>query len=160
MNSRVKTMRAFKVSLFAILAAVGAGARSQEAAVEPYPLDYWALREVVDRVQVSPDGKYLGLMKIPSKDGDPIIEIHETADLDKEPFRLNADPMEITDFLWVNDKALIFSLRQRVRDRIEGFNQGVYESRLALLDVERRETRRFDEVGPVIETCCRINRTR
>ena len=143
-------MRLFRKFLFLISAAmIGAGTNAQ--APEPYPLDYWALREVINNVQVSPDGKYLGLMKIPSKDGDPIIEIHETADLGKEPFRLNADPMEITNFFWVSDKKLIFSLRQRVRDRIEGFNRGVYESRIALLDVERQQIRRFDEVGPAIE---------
>ena len=36
-------------------------------APEPYPLDYWALRSVINNAQVSPDGKYLGVMKIPSK---------------------------------------------------------------------------------------------
>lgn len=142
-------MRIFPVLFFLISTAAGSAARAQ--APEPYPLDYWALREVIDRVQVSPNGQYLGLMKIPSKDGDPIIEVYETADMDKEPFRLNADPMEITNFFWVNDKTLVFSLRQRVRDRIEGFNQGVYESRIALLDMERQRIRRFDEINPAIE---------
>ena len=28
-------------------------------AAEPYPLEYWALRSVVNNAQVSPDGKYL-----------------------------------------------------------------------------------------------------
>jgi len=46
-----------------------------EDAPEPYPLDYWALREVINRVQVSPDGKHLALMKIPSKRANPIIEV-------------------------------------------------------------------------------------
>ncbi len=142
-------MKIFRVLVFLVSTVIGAGAHAQ--APEPYPLDYWALREVIARVQVSPDGRYLGLMKIPSKDGDPIIEIYETADMGKEPFRLNADPMEITNFFWVSDKALIFSLRQRVRDRIEGFNRGVYESRIALLDVERQKIERFDEVNPAIE---------
>jgi dipeptidyl aminopeptidase/acylaminoacyl peptidase len=119
--------------------------------VEPYPLEYWALRAVINNVQVSPDGKYLGLMKIPSRDGNPIIEVYETADLSREPFRLNADPMEITSLDWVSNTVIIFTLRQQVRDRIQGFNQGVYETRLAMVDVEDRKMRSFDERNATIE---------
>jgi dipeptidyl aminopeptidase/acylaminoacyl peptidase len=118
---------------------------------EPYPLEYWALRAVINNVQVSPDGKYVGLMKIPSKDGNPIIEVYEAANLDKEPFRLNADPMEITDFYWVSDKDIVFTLRQQVRDNIEGFNQGVYENRLAIVDVVKKKIRSFDESNATVE---------
>lgn len=119
-------------------------------AEEPYPLEYWALRSVIDSAQVSPDGKYLGLMKIPSKDGNPIIEVYEAANLDKEPFRLNADPMEITSFYWASDKDIVFTLRQQVRDKIEGFNQGVYETRLAVVDVKKEKIKSFDESDPSI----------
>ena len=111
---------------------------------EPYPLEYWAMRPVISNVAVSPDGKHLALMKIPSKDGDPIIEIYDAADLTKEPFRLDADPMEITGFYWASDRDILFTLRQQVRDKIEGFNQGVYEFRLAVLDVETQKLRSFE----------------
>ncbi|MGB5719453.1 MAG: hypothetical protein WBM34_02085, partial [Woeseiaceae bacterium] len=129
---------------------LGAGATAFAKAPEPYPLEYWALRSVISNAQVSPDGKYLGLMKIPSKDGNPIIEVYDAADLDKEPFRLNADPMEITNFYWVSDKDIVFTLRQKVRDKIDGFNQGVYENRLAILDVKKEKIRKFDESNPSI----------
>ncbi|HZD52699.1 MAG TPA: prolyl oligopeptidase family serine peptidase [Woeseiaceae bacterium] len=122
-----------------------------EDPVEPYPMEYWALREVIDNVQISPDGARLGLMKIPSRDGNPVIEVYDASDLSKEPFRLNADPMEITDFYWVNDADIVFTLRQKVRDRIEGFNQGVYETRLAVVDVTDEKIRSFDETNPFIE---------
>ena len=118
--------------------------RAPKRAVEPYPLEYWALRPVISNVAVSPDGKYLGLVKIPSKDGNPVIEIYDAADLGKEPFRLDADPMEIQGFNWVSDRDLLFSLRQKVRDRIEGFNRGVYEYKLAVLDVEAQKMRSFE----------------
>ncbi|MBT8093133.1 MAG: prolyl oligopeptidase family serine peptidase [Gammaproteobacteria bacterium] len=134
--------------LFGLL---GASAALAGTAPEPYPLEYWALRPVINNVQVSPDGKYLGLMKIASKDGNPVIEVYETADLDKEPFRLNADPMEITNFYWASDDDIVFTLRQKVRDRIEGFNQGVYETRLAVVDVVKKKMRSFDETNPAIE---------
>ena len=113
-------------------------------AVEPYPLEYWAMRPVIRNVAVSPDGNHLGLLKIPSKDGNPIIEVYDANDLAKEPFRLDADPMEITGFYWASDRDLLFNLRQKVRDRIEGFNRGVYEFRLAVLDIETQKTRSFE----------------
>lgn len=130
---------------------VSASTTAVAAAPEPYPLDYWALREVVNNVQVSPDGKYLGMMKIPTKDGNPVIEVYEAANLKNEPFRLNADPMEITNFYWASDNDIVFTLRQKVRDRIEGFNRGVYETKLAVVDVAKKKMRSFDETDPLIE---------
>lgn len=121
------------------------------ALAEPYPLEYWALRDVISNVQVSPDGKRLALKKIPSRDGDPIIEVYDAANLDKEPFRMNADPMEITSFDWLGNNSIVVRLRQKVRNKIEGFNQGVYEFRIALLNVRKEEVDRIREVNPSIE---------
>ena len=121
-----------------------------EKAPEPYPLDYWALRAVINNAQVSPNGKYLGIMKIPNKTGNPIVEVYETDDLSKEPFRMDAKPMEITSFFWASDKDIVFNVRQKVRDRIDGFNQGVYETRIAVADVKKKKIRTFDENGASI----------
>jgi dipeptidyl aminopeptidase/acylaminoacyl peptidase len=120
------------------------------AANEPYPLKYWALREVVSNVRVSPDGKYLALMKIPTRDADPVIVVYDTSKFEKKPFTFNADPMEITSFNWVGDQDIIVRFRQRVRDKIEGFNQGVYEIKLAMLDVKLKKVREFKEANPSI----------
>ncbi len=130
---------------------LGVGTAATASVVEPYPLEYWALRSVIDNARVSPDGNYLGIMKIPSKDGNPIIEVYDAADLEKEPFRISADPMEITNFYWASDNDIVFTLRQKVRKRIEGFDRGVYETRLAVADVEREKIRAFDEFNPAIE---------
>lgn len=138
------------ICVLAVLPSLVTAAKTE---FEPYPLDYWALRPVINAAQVSPDGKYLGIMKIPAKDANPIIEVYEAAELDKrEPvFTLNADPMEITNFFWASDNDIIFYLRQKVRNRIEGFNQGVYETRLAIVDVESKDLEQFDETDPLIE---------
>ncbi len=120
------------------------------AEIEPYPLEYWALRSVINNAQVSPDGNYLAIMKIPNKDGNPIIEVYNASNLDEEPFRVNADPMEITAFQWISDKMIGFTARQKVRDTIDGFNQGVYETRLAAVDVDKRKFRQFKEANPTI----------
>ena len=130
---------------------VSTGTVGAASAPEPYPLEYWALREVINNAQVSPDGKYLGLMKIASKKANPVIEVYETANLNKKPFTIGAKKMEVTSFYWASDKDIVFTMRQKVRDKIDGFNQGVYESKLAVADVINKKMRSFDETGPAIE---------
>ena len=148
MKLRLLTLAALCASVFSVSTVL---AEEQVKADDaPYPLEYWALRSVINNAQVSPDGKYLAIMKIPSRDGDPIIEVYEADDLEAEPFRLNADPMEITSFEWVSDKVLAFNARQKVRDTIDGFNQGVYEFKLAAVDVEKKKIKQFKESGPSI----------
>ena len=124
-----------------------AAAAVEEAPEGAYPLEYWALRPVTRNVRVSPDGKRLALMRIASRDGDPTIEIYDAADLKKEPFRINADPMEIYQFWWVSDKQIVFVARQKVRKIIDDFNQGVYRWRFAILDVEKKKVSNFGIPG-------------
>lgn len=119
---------------------------------EVYPLEYFALREVVSDVHVSPDGKFLALRKIPHRDASPVIEVYETSDLSREPFRVSAEPMEITGLDWVSDTNFVMSLRQKVRDRIEGFNEGVYDFRIAKVDVVREKIEAFDELNASINS--------
>lgn len=117
---------------------------------EPYPVDFFAMRAVVSNVSLSPDGRHLALMKIPTKDGDPIVEVYDADDLDKVPFRMDANPMEIEFFSWVSDRDILFRARQQVRKRIEGFNQGVYEYKWGMLDVERKNVRSFSERAQIV----------
>jgi len=124
-------------------------------APEPYPLEYWALRAVINNAQVSPDGKYLGIMKIRSKNDNPIIEVYETKDLTKKPFRIGAKTMEVTNFYWASDKDIVFTLTQQVRDKIEGYNQGVFEGRIAIVDVDKETIRKFDDANPTVESLLR-----
>jgi len=121
------------------------------AAIDPYPLDYFALREVMSNVSISPDGKRLALLAIPNKDGNPILEIYDAANLDKEPLRVDADKMEIRTAEWASNDDVIMSLRQRVRSKIDDFNEGVYETRVARLNVERMAMETFKEENAVIE---------
>lgn len=124
---------------------------SSAAEAKPYPLDYWALRHVISNVAISPDGNHVALMKIPTKDGDPIVEVYRTDELDGEPYRINSNPMEIQQFFWVGNDVLGMRLRQKVRDKIEGFNQGVYEYLLASVDIKRQKLKKYDQLGAEIE---------
>ena len=123
---------------------------SLEAAAEPYPLDQWARRAAITNIEISPDGRYLGLLKVAAKGANPVIEVYSTDDLSAEPFRVNAKPMEITSFDWVDDDNFVFSARQQVRDQVEGFNRGVYEYRIALVDVSEKDIEVIEERDPSI----------
>ena len=65
-------MKMNRLFLSLVIAASWLGA-SPQAQAEPYPLEYWALRDVMSNVEVSPNGKYLGLVKIPNRDGSPVL---------------------------------------------------------------------------------------
>ncbi|NIL94384.1 MAG: prolyl oligopeptidase family serine peptidase [Woeseiaceae bacterium] len=120
------------------------------ADVEPYPLDYFALRAVENNVTVSPGGKYLALLRIIGKQGNPILHIYDINDLDKDPFVVNSDPMEITSYYWADDEYIVMTMRQRVRDLVKGQEETVYSSRIAILDVANEEFDDFDAVRPAV----------
>ncbi|MBT8056764.1 MAG: prolyl oligopeptidase family serine peptidase [Gammaproteobacteria bacterium] len=122
-----------------------------DAKAEPYPLEYWALRDVMSNVEVSPDGNYLGLLKIPKRDANPVLEVYDASNLDAEPFRIDGGRMEITGFDWVGNQDMVVRFRQKVRDKIDDFNQGVYEYQIALLDVKEEKIEKFREANPAIE---------
>lgn len=128
-------------------------ANDDAAANGPYPLDYWALRAVVSNVEVSPSGDHIGMLKILSKTGDPILHIYESDNLeDPDPIIVNADPMEIQGFSWVSDRELVMFLRQKVRNKIEGQNQGVYEGRITRLNIDTLEFDDFSVADPFVES--------
>ena len=88
------------------------------------------------------------MLRITEKAANPVIEVYPTDDLKAVPFRVDADPMEIVEIKWVDDRNLIFLARQQVRKMIDGFNEGVYEFRIALVDLEARKIHDFNERDP------------
>lgn len=124
---------------------------SMAAQAREIPLEVFALRDVINHVRLSPDGKKLSSMKIPNRDANPIIEIYDTRNLTAKPFVIDANPMEITNQYWAANDKLIFTLRQKVRDKIEGFNQGVYETKIAILNVKKKKFKTFDEKNLMVE---------
>ena len=111
-----------------------------EITAEPYPLDYWARRDAISGVSLSPDGSKFALMRILERGGNPIIEIYDSDNLDKEPERIDADPMEfLPGVTWIDNDIFIFSARQQVREIIEGFNRGTYEYKNGIYDTSKRK---------------------
>ncbi|VUD66719.1 Dipeptidyl aminopeptidase BIII [Thalassocella blandensis] len=115
------------------------------------PIEQFAMRDVVSNVSLSPDGKYLSLLKISGNEGNPVLEVYQSDKLSEKPFRMNADPMEIVNHYWVSKTKIVFQVRQRMQDYIEGFNDGVFESRLAILDVKKEKSKIIDDSSLVIE---------
>lgn len=110
-----------------------------EVAAEPYPLDYWARRPAVTGVSLSPDGSKFALTRILERGGNPIIELYDSDDLSKKPIRIDSSPSEIMPGIsWIDDDVFLFGTRQRVREIIEGFNQGVYEYQNVKYDASKK----------------------
>ncbi|GAA6153567.1 alpha/beta hydrolase family protein [Pseudoteredinibacter isoporae] len=143
-------MKTLKLAQLLMLSVLVLGS-SIVSAGDPYPLDYFALRSAVSNVEVSPDGKHVAMLSNPSKEGDPFIEVYKTGNLSAKPFRLNADPMEIVSIYWASDDVIVFRARQKVRDKIEGFNQGVYEFVLASVDIKKKKIKKYEDIGADIE---------
>jgi dipeptidyl aminopeptidase/acylaminoacyl peptidase len=140
----------FVGTVLAVLAVFGMPAQAAEK-IEPYALEEWAKRDDISNVSLSPDGEKLALLKIATKDGNPNLEVYDANDLGARPFIMNAKPMEMTRFYWATDDKIIFSARLKVRDKIEGFNRGVYKttSGILTLDKDRKKSKwkKISEAG-------------
>ncbi|MDP5103877.1 MAG: prolyl oligopeptidase family serine peptidase [Erythrobacter sp.] len=93
------------------------------------PIDVWALRDVVDQVQISPDGKHVLVHKVESREGEYILEIYKTDDLSKPLRRLAADPMEIISAQWVSNDAIFGTAWQVNRRTVKGPEEDVRDYR-------------------------------
>ncbi len=143
--------RIFVLKLILLLLMGNLSAQFAAAENEPYPLEYFALREVVSNVEVSPDGKYVAMLKILRRGGNPVLFVHDASDLSADPLVVDADIMEIRSYGWVSDTDILLILRQKVRDRIDGQNEGVYDFKIALLDTKSRKFDEFDVGNPAFE---------
>lgn len=115
------------------------------SSANPVPIEYWAVRQAVSNVSLSPDGKYMSLLKIESKDGDPVIEVYETDDLSKKPVRLNANPMEILSLDgWVSDDVFFGSAMQIVRSKTRGPEADIREYKSFAYSMK---TKKFTEIS-------------
>lgn len=140
-----------KLTFPRVFLAVCIGTLSSPALAEPYPLEYFALRDIVDNVQVSPDGKHVAMLKILSKTGNPVLYVYETSDLDENPLVVDSKIMEITSYRFVSDNDIVVVFREKTREKIGGQNEGVYETKIALLNIETKAFDEFNVGYPSIE---------
>lgn len=137
-------MKLFKAPLMAVMVGVSAiglsvAAPSETQAQASVPIDVWALRDVVNAVQVSPDGKHVLVHKIESREGEYLLEIYNTDDLSKPIRRLNADPMEIIGAQWVNDNFIFGTAWQVNRKSVKRPEQDIRDYLAFSYDLEKNK---------------------
>lgn len=104
-------MKILKASLLAAMAGVSViglsvSAPADTQAQSSVPIDVWALRDVVNQVEVSPDGKHLLVHINPSRDGEYLLQVYKTSDL-STPYRtLKGDRMELISASWASDNII------------------------------------------------------
>ncbi len=108
-------------------ASLTAPAVAQTKQTPSIPVEAWALRDVMPNVSISPDGSKLLLMKLESKEGEYVMEIHDANNLGSKPVRTNADPMELVAARWVNDRYIFGTAWQVKRTKVRGPEDDVRE---------------------------------
>ena len=101
------------------------------------PLEEWAKRADVRSVTLSPNGEKLALLRIMTTEGMPVLEVYDANNMSKRPFRMDSKPMEMIAYYWATDDKIVFEARQKVRDKIDDFNRGVYEYSGGILTLDR-----------------------
>ncbi|MCA0902839.1 alpha/beta hydrolase family protein [Qipengyuania aquimaris] len=126
------------------IVAAPAAAQQNTTGMPTVPIEVWALRDVVNAVQVSPDGKHVLVHVVESKEGEYLLKIYKTEDMSK-PFRvLNADPMEIISASWVSDRYIFGSAWQQNRSKVNGPEQGTYDYAGYAYDLKTNKFRKID----------------
>ncbi|HHI82884.1 MAG TPA: S9 family peptidase, partial [Rhizobiales bacterium] len=105
----------------------------------PVPIDYFALRPAIQNVSLSPDGKHIAMRRLFTKDGNYVIEVYDTAHMDKKPVRFGAKKMEIVGYQWASPDYLWVTFTQQVRKKIQGVNRGVFELKSALVHISGKK---------------------
>lgn len=142
-------MRKLFVAVFAALTSVFVplGMNAQAAEVKPVPIDYFAVRNIVNTVAVSPDGEHVLVMKLLSKDGKYVIEIFKTDDFSKPYRTIAADPMEF--FVgqppqWVSDTVIVGGTWKMTRKRVGGPEETAWDTLLFSYDIEKNKFRQLE----------------
>ena len=124
------------VSVLGLSVAAPSETQAQTGSV---PVDAWALRNVVNAVQISPDGKHVLVHVNPTKDGEYLLQIYKSDDLSKPYRTLNADPMEIISASWVNDNFIFGAAWQVNRKKVKGPEEDVRDYRTYSYDLSKNK---------------------
>jgi dipeptidyl aminopeptidase/acylaminoacyl peptidase len=150
-------MRIFKTSMIAAMVGVSAlgltfAGPAPTQAQSSVPVDVWALRDVVNAVQISPDGKHLLVHKVESKEGEYLLEIYKTDDLSKPFRRLNADPMEIINAQWIGNDFIFGAAWQVKRKTVKGPEEDVRDFLAYTYSLEGNKFNRVDGNFGIVNT--------
>lgn len=136
------------LNIVVLLVALGA---SLPLSAEPYPLEYFAVRSTMSNVQLSPSGNKLAMLKILSREGNPLLHVYRTDDLLGDAYIVGSEKMEIIDYDWADEDYIVMTFRQKVSNIVKGRERDVYSYRIAILDLKNEEFKDFDAARPVFE---------
>ena len=143
----MKTLRSVLLAAVAGTMALGVAPSTAQTTGQPtVPIEVWALRDSMTQVQISPSGKNILVIKNESREGDYLMELYDTDDLTKKPYRIAADPMEIIGAQWVSDDYIFGTAWQQRRSKVNGPEEGTYDYASFIFDVKAKKFRRIDGV--------------
>ena len=92
---------------------------------EPYPLEYFALRSSMSNTQLSPSGDKLAMLKILTREGNPLLHVYDTDDIEGDAFVVGSEKMEIIDYDWADDDYIVMTFRQKTSNIVKGRERDV-----------------------------------
>lgn len=124
------------VSVLGLSAAAPSDTQAQAQGASSVPIDVWALRDVVNDVQISPDGKHVLVHSVKSREGEYLLQIYKTDDL-STPYRtINGDPMELISAQWVSNTKIFGAAWQYKYKTIKRAEQDPYVRASYLYDID------------------------
>ncbi len=95
-----------------------------DAAPEPPSLEEFAMRPLLRDVDLSPSGEHLAVMRLPGRGQNYVVDVYETARLERDPHTLGSEHMDIVGVNWANNERLLIRTRQPVEvpGRRVGYN--------------------------------------
>jgi len=115
---------------------------------EPIPAERFAVSNVVTSVAVSPDGKYLALIKRQPRSGESVLEVFNSDAIGEDPFRVSHEPMQLLNLAWIADSKLMLSLLKQVDEQ----QAAPLSVAMSIVDVKRERVRLIPEPNPVISS--------
>lgn len=125
-------------------------ATSQTAGQPTVPIEVWSLRNVINQVEVSPNGEYILVLKTESREGEHILEVYKTSDMSQPFRRVNADPMELINARWVSDNQIFGTAWQVKRKTVKEQEGDVRDYKSYSYNVETNKFARTEQSFSVI----------
>ena len=89
-------------------------------------IEDFAIKNNVDMVTLSPDGKSLALINVQPKSSQSSLQIYKTTKLTEKPFIISSEKMDILHYKWVGDEHILVNTRFKERNKAKGYRKGVY----------------------------------
>lgn len=134
-----------------IFVTVTASTATAAVDAKPLPIDYWAIRDAVSAVSLSPDGKHVLILNVPSKTGEHLLDIYKTDDFSKPFRRTNADPMEFISARWVSDEVIVGTAWKVVRKRVRGPEEDVRSYKFYAYNIKTNKFSEADGSFQIVE---------